>query len=124
LYQFGKYGHYIGISLQSGFVLSGLAITIPELDPGTHAPVEPMLQSKSVSAIGDSVATKESTERFNSSASRAFKVLLGPGKPRTVCKTRLLITKKDVSEFMATKVILKLPSMTGEIEGRQRRSIL
>jgi hypothetical protein len=98
-------------------VLSGLAIAIHELAPGTHAPVEPMLQSKSVSAIGDSVAMKESTERFNSSASRAFKVLLGPGRPRTVCKTRLLMTKRDVIEFMVIKVILKLPSRTGgEIE--------
>ena len=96
---------------------SGLAITIPELAPETQAPAEPMLHRRSVKAMGDSVAMNESTDRFNNCASRSWRTLLGPGKPSTVCKARLLMTKKAVTEFIAQWVIdvrLKLLKGTGD----------
>jgi len=56
------------MNLQSGLVLSGDAMTRPEAAPGTQAPVEPILQSKSRRAMGLSVAINVSTDRFRISS--------------------------------------------------------
>lgn len=86
--------------LQSGFVRSGLATTSPEPAPEAQAPVEPILHSRSVNAIGDSVAMNESTERFNNSASRSWMTLLGSGRPSTFCRARLVTKRRSVNELM------------------------
>ena len=74
--------------VQSGFVLSGEAMTIPESALDAQEPAEPILHKRSLRAIGLSVAMKESTERFRSSASRCL-TLLGSGNAKTACKARV-----------------------------------
>ena len=72
---------------------------MPELAPEAHAPADPILHNRSASAIGLSVAMKESTERFNSSASRCL-TLLGSGNAKTVCKARAPKPRKETKECM------------------------
>ena len=79
--------------------MSGLATTIPLLAPEAHAPAEPMLHNMSANAIGLSVAIKESTERFKSSASRCS-TLLGFGKANTVCRARPPANRIVLKEYM------------------------
>jgi hypothetical protein len=85
---------------QSGFTRSGLATTTPELAPATHSPADPILHSKSASAIGVSVSMNESTERFRSWASRSLTPLPRSGRPMAVCKARPLTNRRDVKECM------------------------
>jgi hypothetical protein len=62
--------------------------------------------------MGLSVAIKESTERFKSSASRSF-TRLGSGRPKTTCRARLPTIRRDEREYMmgsdTTEDRLKLP---------------
>ncbi len=87
------------VDLQSGLVLSGLAITIPELAPEAHAPADPMLHNRSVKAMGLSVAMNESTERFKSSASRSL-TRLGSGQDKTAWMARPPTSRREVKECM------------------------
>jgi hypothetical protein len=88
---------------QSGFVLSGLAMTIPESAPEAQLPAAPILHSKFVNAIGLSVAMKESTERFSKAASRSW-TRLGPGSERTVWIARLPTIARDAKAYMIGRV--------------------
>ncbi len=112
--------------VQSGLVLSGLAITIPELAPEAQAPAAPILHSRSFNAIGLSVAMNESTERFMISASRCL-TRLGSGRAKTTCKARLPIARKELKEYMmgyaTVEVRLKLLKGMREEKDEARQSM-
>ena len=100
---------------------------MPESAPAAHAPADPMLHNKSVNAIGLSVAMKESTERFRSSASRCS-TLLGFGNANAACRARLLTSRKEPKEYMIgyATVEMRVELMEGMSEEQQvewRRSM-
>ena len=113
---------------QSGWTLSGEAITIPELAPDAHAPADPMLQSKSLRATGLSVAMNESTDRFKISASRSL-TRLGSGRQRTAWMARPPTTQREAKEYMTgwAMIVVRLKGAEGmreETKVEEKRSIV
>jgi hypothetical protein len=109
--------------VQSGFVLSGDATTMPPSAPDAHAPLAPMLHSKSDSAIGLSVAMNESTERFKISASRSL-TRLGSGKQNTVCKATVPASMREPREYMMGWVVREVRLRALKDERKGKASIL